>query len=894
MDTPIAQPKTEPNESDSAFEKSSVRRTARARARRERVARMFLKEDDDDDGSDRQGSNDQGPGDKAPDDETSHGKHSDDGGSNDGHSGDLSPVHVTAERTPTSTDGLGQDLGEEQESTREPTRERDNRAPDNHTESNHSDGHESTMKDEVAADHGDGTGASANTFREQAGEPHISARGVVAADFDGIESWLIGQGQDRSLFVGDSPSTADCRRSEAPETMPTAQTKATQKNDEASQDDALPSESERAPHDDRDVSVYPDTGLFLPAVTREPPRASPALAVLPQSVATQGVMTKPSAAAETDSSDATSSPTTSESSSELTSERHADNSDAARTVQGLRSPSGRSCNRDDPTPFQTSLDGSDDGEAWPGCNARDLTSPLDFAKMCHRTHGKLFNASDALAALRPEKTAEYMYQMQPSILAPFLSHKSVEGGREEEVWSGGYKMPYGGPRWRSDEDLGSSHRSCGTSQDPPDLPCRHFGPRPESCACDTCDDILPLLERVRAEASSENASQSCRVRDRWFGNAKWALAVGASDLGEPGSRSDHEVVYHDSASFRDMADELLLEKPIVVRELQYDRGLYSVDVVREALRDSYRNRTVTLTDALTDAPTLVAMEEFLTRFANNEWSVCSSTLCDSFGAQRPALLSHNRFRLLHKAVARAACQSAEWGGGGTGCDDVAHSFCVNGGLSFNRIESSGACSGPSLDPLGGTWIRSLEGRRLCAFVPHEQLTTSLLDGSVRDGLEWWPHDKQRLVLLEPNDVLILPPNVFCAQLAVDAGVSFQGSFWDQQEWGRYLAATQWAVMNPTHVTPQIPRCAARLALHGLKSIAMDNPQRLASDTIAQPFLETDRSGAFETVMAKRCAARGHAVNGSVRRSEAPETPGRRRMSSSQAGVEQAAKRMCIR
>jgi hypothetical protein len=289
------------------------------------------------------------------------------------------------------------------------------------------------------------------------------------------------------------------------------------------------------------------------------------------------------------------------------------------------------------------------------------------------------------------------------------------------------------------------------------------------------------------------------------------------------------------------------------------------------------------------------MEEFLTRFSSNEWSVGSSTLCDSLGAQRPAFLSHNRFRLLHKAVTRATCHPVEWGGGGgAGCGDVAHSLCVSGGLSFNRIESFGACSGPYLDPLGGTWIRNLEGRRLCAFIPREQLTTSLLNGTVRDGLEWWPHDRQRLVLLERDDVLILPPNVVCAQLAVDAGVSFQGSFWDEQEWGRYFTAAQWAVKNPTHVTPQIPRCATRLALFGLESIARDDPQRFASDPIALEFLQTDRTGMLNAVMAERCATSEQAANGSTKSPNALATPGGRRMSNSEADVELPAKRMCIR
>jgi hypothetical protein len=266
--------------------------------------------------------------------------------------------------------------------------------------------------------------------------------------------------------------------------------------------------------------------------------------------------------------------------------------------------------------------------------------------------------------------------------------------------------------------------------------------------------------------SSDNATRSSRAGDLWFGDAKWASA------------KNQELVVFDRTSFQEMVDDgLPLDKPIIIKEHQHKQDVYGVEAVRKALMDSYGSLEVKMTNTLADAPTLVGMEEFLTRFSDNEWSIGSSTPRDSFGTQHPAFLSYDRFRLLHSAVTRAMCHPLEMGGVGAGCDDVAHGLCVNGGLSFNRVEASGAFSSPCLSPLGGTWLRILKGRRLCAFVSRAKLMASFRDDDfVRNGLEWWPRDGQRLVLLGPNDVLVLPPDVVCAQFAVDAGVSFEGSF----------------------------------------------------------------------------------------------------------------------
>lgn len=879
--TPIASVET-----DLANEAICVRRSARNRQKR--VAQVFL--EDGEDSRDEDHSNDQGTSDRRPDAASAQDKDSDFECLSNGQSGDFSQANDAVERPPTSIDGTGDGcLDTEQESTRQSTQERDGLS------------HKTTIETEVTAGRRGITEASTNVLPEQVDEVYVAGVDNVTADLSEVESWLIGQ--NSSLFVGDSPTDASHSRSEAPGASPPA-SRVSQEDDEGLEDEALPINIVRTPANnrDKDASAGSNSVTFPPPATHEWPETSRVRTISPQPGETQGANTTSPMTAEKNSSGATNSSSTSESSlSELASWPHTDNSNVARTVQGLTpTSSGRSSSRDDSSPSETSLSDINAREAWLGYNVRDLSSPL-FAKMGHRPYRNLPLASDALAAmLPPDKAAHYSTLMRPSVSIPYMPHASIEGKGVQEECGTGYGSLFGRlPGYLDDNDVGCSDDSDGASQDSLDPPHTHLGPRPEDCACHICDNVGPLLERIRIEASSDQASPSCRARGRWFGSAKWASAIEVFDAEEGGPQSDHEVIYVDRASFREMAyAKMPFSRPIVIKGYQHGQDVYGVEALQKGLEDSYGNLEVTMTNTLTGVPTLVGMEEFLERFSIDQWSIGSSTPRGTFGTQPPDFLSYDRFRLLQSAVTRASCHPVDVSSVGAACENVAHSLCVNGGLSFNRIESSGAFSGPCLGSLGGTWLHVLQGRRLCAFIPRERLTTSFRDGFVRNGLEWEPRNEQRLVLLEPDDVLVLPADIVCAQLAVNAGVSFEGSFWDERDWGRYFTAAQWAAVNPTRVTAEVPRCATRLALHGLKSIAENDPQRFElSDPLAHNFLKNDRSGVFEeVVMAGRCSPGRTTVGFGVRGWSGLGTAGNRRKSDAQDGEgdERPGKRLCIR
>lgn len=496
-ETSVAFVQTELGEPGSPSETSSVQGTAHARARENRVSRMSLKEEDDDsdDGDPYEHtSNEPEPIGGPLTNGTTHQKDSGGNVSDEERSSELPLVQKSPKHTPTSVDSVGLEApGEACEPARERTRSCDGQRPDNHSVPSESGvGHQTSMEGEMATEPGNHVAALTGTPREHAGTPRVSTRGAIAAGFEGIESWLVCQDRDRSLFVGASPSVPSRPGSEAPEVTPSAQTEVPLDN-KTLKHGAWSLGKERGPLHDENASTHPNAGLSLPATARGSPRQSPASATSSQSAGRE-----PSSVAENESSDATSSSATTQSSSERTSERPTDDSDAAKTARDATSPSVRSRSETDSSPSEASLYGSGHGEAWPDFNSRNLSSPLQFAMMGRLRRENVAIDPDMLEAMQSEAAAKYMRLMPPSIVAPYsMSVEEEEGGAE--AWDGGHRTTYGVPRWHSDEDIESSHSSSGSSQGSPGPPHRHLGPRPESCACDICGDIAPLLTRVRAE-----------------------------------------------------------------------------------------------------------------------------------------------------------------------------------------------------------------------------------------------------------------------------------------------------------------------------------------------------------------------------------------------------------
>lgn len=350
-------------------------------------------------------------------------------------------------------------------------------------------------------------------------------------------------------------------------------------------------------------------------------------------------------------------------------------------------------------------------------------------------------------------------------------------------------------------------------------PNSHRSPRPAECDCEVCGDLKPLLQTIRFQASASDASNLCRARDTWLKDAWWASAVDLDACAGLPSE-DSEVFFASYFAFKSKTRKgIILDKPVIVRECHSDGDAYNMEGLRQVLFDRFSGCSVEVADVLAHDSKTVSMEYFFAEFSSDEEPVGCSKIPESLEAGRPAFLKHPRFCLLQSAISRATCA--------LGSSDKKVFDCV---AAFTRIEAAGFFGAPRVGTFGGTWLRVLEGELLCVFVPRAQMAGVMYGEFAREDLAWQPAGKQKLVLLKKNEVLFLPPGIICAHLAVKDCISLEGSFWDEQETGRYATATLLTPKcNPPRVADEVPQTAIDHVLKGLALIANADESRFEAD-----------------------------------------------------------------
>ncbi|KAK6437801.1 hypothetical protein LTR95_006003 [Oleoguttula sp. CCFEE 5521] len=97
---------------------------------------------------------------------------------------------------------------------------------------------------------------------------------------------------------------------------------------------------------------------------------------------------------------------------------------------------------------------------------------------------------------------------------------------------------------------------------------------------------------------------------------------------------------------------------------------------------------------------------------------------------------------------------------------------------YNRLSNIGSFTGTKADIYGGSWMRNLLGRQLYFVVPsHPDVWEKYID----HPQGWSPAGNSRAILLEPDDVLILPPGLrmIHAAFALEPSLVQGGLLWDE-------------------------------------------------------------------------------------------------------------------
>ncbi|KAK3613785.1 hypothetical protein LTR56_023923 [Elasticomyces elasticus] len=113
-------------------------------------------------------------------------------------------------------------------------------------------------------------------------------------------------------------------------------------------------------------------------------------------------------------------------------------------------------------------------------------------------------------------------------------------------------------------------------------------------------------------------------------------------------------------------------------------------------------------------------------------------------------------------------------------------------IDFNNLTFSGAVSGSQLNVVCGMWPRNLEGMKYWMMVS-EAAMASEWKAFMNDGDDWLPGGRERLVVLEEDDILLIPPGVRLvhATLSSVSCLTEGGMVWDELSTLETLCSIAW-------------------------------------------------------------------------------------------------------
>lgn len=319
------------------------------------------------------------------------------------------------------------------------------------------------------------------------------------------------------------------------------------------------------------------------------------------------------------------------------------------------------------------------------------------------------------------------------------------------------------------------------------------------------DLLKNYATKLADEASHEEASQQRKSRAQWFNlDTKWASiwthSNGELPYGSAPSAGEAEVHYYDSDAFIIAARKgQIFNKPIVIKEKFMDSGMHTIDGVASLLQDVLSNAVIDVRKLDDFQQVSIPVEDFVASIHTNRFEGANAVnLRNLTDGHQPLFTMLSRFRLLHSLVRRAEGRTL-------GKHITSTLVDVVSSTSFSMLGLAGAFSGPHLDNLCGTWVRNLDGAKFWMIIPQEAMESEW-DAFAKSGCTWDPNGKQRLVLLEQDDVLLLPPGLRVVH-AVHSPINCLmegGMLWDELNIIQTLESVRWICKNQATTDEAIP------------------------------------------------------------------------------------------
>jgi hypothetical protein len=246
--------------------------------------------------------------------------------------------------------------------------------------------------------------------------------------------------------------------------------------------------------------------------------------------------------------------------------------------------------------------------------------------------------------------------------------------------------------------------------------------------------------------------------------------------GSATSKADCDILY---CSVDDMLEAArsgeVFQKPVVIKESFSDAGMHNYERFLSLLEDASNSEEQAEVRCINiEEPMCEALGQFTTYLrshpedTNGFWMSTSRSVAN---CHRPLFTMLTRFRLLESVTAGINDNRFD-----LASPPVGMTMSVNS----NTISFPGSFSGAYINTAAGGWQRNLSGLQLWVFVPEEAADSSDFADLANGKNGWLPLGRQRLVVLEENDVLFVPPGLRLVQAwhTPVTCLTEQGLLWD--------------------------------------------------------------------------------------------------------------------
>lgn len=353
----------------------------------------------------------------------------------------------------------------------------------------------------------------------------------------------------------------------------------------------------------------------------------------------------------------------------------------------------------------------------------------------------------------------------------------------------------------------------------------------------------PNLTKYMKEMTGMTDRGQLWTQSQWLtAETRWAMIWSSSETlgsGRASCEDEADVLYCTAADIVAHAKAgKAVRKPVVVKEGFTDSGMHTLAQFLALHQDFSPQQDLDIRAPGNKELASTSEDECapIARSTSNTGSgLIASHLRNTTKSHRPIFTMLPRFRLLETLT-----EGHQW----DGQERMEPSpFGLRACTGSNTVSLSGAFSGAHAYAFYGTWTRNLEGTSYFMIVPEVEMVSEW-EAFASEGDKWLPRGRERLIVLEEDDVLLIPPGsriVHAVHFPSDC-LTEGGMLWDSFNVLETVRSIRWACENHFTAHGPLPTDLS-VIIHRLQQLVFAQPEKFCGTLDSGSFL-----GMFENAI----------------------------------------------